>query len=156
MEPLLDFYIKNVGKRPLFEDIMAIDFYDGPTEALCKVIDGEQWVICSLVYIDFKKRERIYTVLEIDRDLLLKLKSNLEHRLPDQEDNYARLKAQVKDVYNHYSGKIFLFKSDWLNSVDYKVVEISLMHLLYFVDIEQVLEQSEELKLKWTGFFSSK
>ena len=156
METLLDICKKNVGKRPLFEDIMAIDFYDGPTEALCKVIDGEQWVICSFVYIDFKKRERIYTVLEIDWDLLLKLKSNLEHRIPDQEDNYANLKAQVKVIYNGYSGKVFLFKSDWLNSIDYEVVGIPLKHLLYFIDIEQVLEQSEELKLKWAGFFSSK
>jgi hypothetical protein len=95
-------------------------------------------------------------VLEIDRDLLLKLKSNLEHRLPDREDNYENLKVQVKAIYNDYSGKIFLFKSDWLNSIDYEVVEIPLKHLLYFIDIEQVLEQSEELKLKWAGFFSSK
>jgi hypothetical protein len=43
-----------------------------------------------------------------------------------------------------------------LNSIDYEVVEIPLKHLLYFIDIEQVLEQSEELKLKWAGFFSSK
>jgi hypothetical protein len=156
MKTLLDIYKENVGKKSLFNEIVDIDFYDGPTEALCKVIDTGQWYICSLVYIDFKKKERIFTLLEIDQDLQSDLKSKLGHKMPEMEDYIENLKAKVKDIYSGYSGKVFLFKSDWLNSVDYEVAEIPLVNLQYFRDIEHVLEQSEELKLKWTKFFSSK
>ena len=156
MKTLIDIYKENVGKKSLFNEIVDIDFYDGPTEALCKVIDTGQWCICSLVYSDFKKRERIFTLLEIGRDLQSDLKSNLGHQKSEMEDYIENLKAKVKDIYDSYSGKAFLFKSDWLNSVDYEVAEIPLESLQYFRDIEHVLEQSEELKLKWTKFFSSK
>lgn len=149
METFLDIYKENAGKRPLFEDITDIDFYDGPTEALCKLVDVEQWFICSIVYIDLAKSERIYTVLEISRSLMKKIKSNLERQIADQESYYEKIKAQVRAIYKDYAGKVFLFKSDWLNSVNYVVEKIPLRDLRYFSDIEQVLEQSEASKLKW-------
>jgi hypothetical protein len=60
----------------------------------------------------------------------------------------------VAAVYTGYSGSVFLFKSNWLNAVEYEVVEIPLEELQYFRDIEMVIEQSEESKLKWINFFS--
>jgi hypothetical protein len=156
METLLDIYRKNAGKRPLFEDITDIDFYDGPTEALCKLVDVEQWFICSIVYVDLTKGERIYTVLEISRSLMTKLKSNLEHQIAEQESYYEKIKTQVKAVYQDYTGKVFLFKSDWLNSVNYEVEKIPLRDLRYFSDIKQVLEQSEASKSKWLKLVSPK
>jgi hypothetical protein len=156
METLFNIYRKNVGKRPLFEDITDIDFYDGPTEALCKLVGAEQWFVCSIVYIDLKKSERIFTVLEISRDSLLKLKSNLEHQKTGQESYYEKIKEQVNAIYKNYRGRVFLFKSDWLNSVNYDVETIPLRDLQYFNDIEHVLAQSEVSKLKWIKFFSPK
>jgi hypothetical protein len=154
METLLNIYRKNVGRRSLFEEVKDIDFYDGPTEALCKLVDAEQWFICSLVYVDFGKSERIYTMLEISHGSFSKLKSNLESQSTNQESDYEKLKVQVKAIYKDYTGKLFLFKSDWLNSVDYEVTKVSLRDLRYFSDIEHVLEQSEASKLKWIKLFS--
>ena len=154
MKSLLDTYKENVGQRPLFAEIIDIDFYDGPTEALCQLIDSWQWVICSLVYYDIGKGERIFTLLFIGDQLLSKFKSILEKRADDQAGFYKQIKTQVKVVYNSYSGKAFLFKSDWLNATEYDVVEIPFKRLKYFKDIEKVLEQSEESKLKWLSFFS--
>lgn len=154
MKLLLDIYNKNKGKRPLFSDINDIDFYDGPTEALCRLAESEQWLICSLVYIDISGSERIFTMLEINNQLLLELKSVLEKLTDDQEVLYQKLKAQVKAVYNKYSGNIFLFKSDSLYATKYEIVEISLKPLQYFEDIETVLEQNENSKLHWINFFN--
>jgi hypothetical protein len=154
MKSLLDIYSDNKGKRPLFSEIIHIDFYDSPTEALCRLVESEHWFICSLVYIDIKGRERIFTMLEINNQLLLEFKSVLEKLADDREVLYQKLKTQVKAVYKKYSGNIFLFKSDWLNAAEYEVVEIPLKHLQYFKDIEVVLEQNENSKLQWIRFFN--
>lgn len=154
MKSLLEIYQENAGKKSLFSEIVDIDFYDGPTEALCRLADTEQWVIGSLVYIDLNKRERIFTLLEISNDVLLGFKSIFENRPSDQEDFYENLKEQVTVVYTGYAGKVFLFKSDWLNAIKYEVVEISLKDLQYFSDIEKVIGQPEESAVKWRGFFS--
>jgi hypothetical protein len=155
MVHLLDVYRKNVGQRSLFCDTIIIDFYDGPTEAICQLIDSEQWYICSLVYIAIEKTQRIFTTIEISKDLFLKFKSIFENRTADPGEFYQMLKERVAAVYNGYSGNVFLFKCDWLNSVEYEVVEIPLRELLYFNNIEEVLEQDEESKLKWKNFFLS-
>ena len=153
MESLLDTYRKNVRQRSLFTEIVDIDFYDGPTEALCQLVDSRQWLICSLIYFDIKKGERIFTLLEISNEWLLKFKSILEKRSIDQAEVYEKLKEEINSFYNAYSGKLFLFKSNWLNAIEYEVIEIPLTQLEYFKDIEGVLEQSEESKLKWINFF---
>jgi len=153
MKSLLDIYHENVGQKPLFSEIKDIDFYDGPTEALCRLIDTDQWIICSLVFIDFEMDERVFTILEISEDVLFKFQSIFEDRHQDQRHFYKEVKAQVKGVYGNYSGRVFLFNSGWLEGVEYKIVEIPLKDLQYFGDIEIVIEQPEESKLKWRRFF---
>jgi len=156
MKSLLDIYHRNVDQRPLFSEIKDIDFYDGPTEALCRLIDTDQWIICSLVFIDFEMDERIFTLLEISADALFKFQSIFEGRHQDQQHFYPKLKAQVKAVYGNYAGKAFLFKSGWLKSVEYEITEIHINDLQYFVDIEAVIGQSEKSKTKWKTFFAYK
>lgn len=153
MKSLLDIYHENVGQKPLFSEIIDIDFYDGPTEALCQLMETEQWFICSLVYIEFKMGQRVFTLLEISKNSFLKFKSIFESRSADQEDFYQKLKEEVKAIYGNYSGRVFLFKSGWLNAEKYEVVELPLKELQYFNDVEQVLHQSEESKLNWINFF---
>jgi hypothetical protein len=153
MNLLLDVYNKNVGQRALFSEIIDIDFYDGPTEALCRLIDTEQWFVCSLVYIDFNKSERIFTLLEIDSEALLTFKSIFGARPSDQEDFYRKIKERVNDVYVGYADAVFLFKGDWLNAIKYELVKIPLKDLQYFNNIERVIEQTEESAMKWRGFF---
>ncbi len=152
---ILDDYRKNASLRPLYSEIIDIDFYDGPTEALCRLNDSEQWFICSLVSIAFDKWERIFSLLEVTNDVLLKFKFIFENRLPDQHDFYQKLKEQVSVVYADYQGKVFLFKGDRLNAIMFEVVEIPLKDLQYFKDVEAVMGQSEESKLKWKRFFPS-
>ena len=153
MKSLQDTYNKNVGHISLFSEILDIDFYDGPTEAVCQLADSDQWFICSLVYIDMERGERIFTMLEISNESWLHFKSLLERIPSDQANFYRQIKTQVRAVYNNYSGKAFLFKSDWLNGSEYKIVEMPLKQLHYFGDIEEVLGQSEESKLKWKECF---
>jgi hypothetical protein len=153
MNLLLDTYNKNVGQRSLFSEIIDVDFYDGPTEALCQLIGTEQWFVSSLAYIDFSNNERIFTVLEVSNDVLLNFKSILERRTSIQESFYGSLKQQVNAAYTGYAGKVYLFKGDSLSAIKYELVEIPLNYLQYFGDIETVLEQNEESKLKWKSFF---
>jgi hypothetical protein len=153
VKSLLDTYKENVGRRPLFAEIIDIDFYDGPTEALCQLVESNQWVICSLVYADIERGIRIFTLIEITDRSLSKFKQILEKRSSNKTGFYQDIKAQVKGEYDGYIGKVFLFKCDWLDATEYKVVEMPLEHLEYFKDIEDVLGQNEESKARWLSYF---
>jgi len=154
MESLQDVYKVNAGKTSLFSAILDIDFYDGPTEAICQLTDSHRWFICSLVYLDVEVGERIFTVIEVRNELLSHFQSLFGKMATDQSNIYQQIKEEVKKVYDGYSGKVFLFKSDWLNALEYKVVQMPLNQLQYFRDIDEVLGQSEESKLKWKRFIS--
>ena len=67
---LMDTYEKNSGKSSLFDEILYIDFYGSPTEAVCKLEGIRKWFISSLVYFDIEKNRRIFTVLEIQDHLI--------------------------------------------------------------------------------------
>ncbi|HEY8968344.1 MAG TPA: hypothetical protein VIM64_04615 [Puia sp.] len=149
MELLLEAYDKNMGKRPLFSEIVDIDFYDGPTEAMCQLVDTDQWFILSLVYFDVDTNERIFTSLELTNEWLSELSSVWELRSSNVRSFYERVKEKINGIYNVYPGKVFLFRSDWLWSINYEVVQIPLQFLKYFRSIEDVLEQTEESKSKW-------
>jgi hypothetical protein len=153
MELLLDTYKKNVRQRPLFTKIIDIDFYDGPTEAVCQLIDSEDWFICSLLYFDPDAGERIFTILEISNESFLEFKSILEDRSCDQSELYKKLKDKAKSIYDTYLGKVFLLKGNKLDSINYQVIQIPLERLKYFNHIEDVLEQSEESKSQWVSLF---
>ena len=152
---LLDAYKNNVNKRFLFSKFIDIDFYDGPTEAMCQLVDSEQWFICSLVYFDINKDERIFTLLEVNNEWLVELKLILETYSNDTSILHKKLKEKVNLIYKIYSGKVFLFRSDSLAATEYEVVQIPLKDLKYFKGIEDVLDQTEESKLQWVSFFKS-
>jgi hypothetical protein len=153
MKSLQEIYTKNAGKASLFSSILDIDFYDGPTEAVCQLADSHRWFICSLVYIDIELGKRIFTMLEINDESVSHFKSLFERIATDRSNIYHQIKDKVRVIYKNYSGKVFLFKGDWLNASEYKIVQILLSQLKYFRDIDEVLGQSEESKLKWERFF---
>jgi len=115
--------------------------------------DSHRWFICSLVYIDIELGKRIFTMLEINDESVSHFKSLFERIATDRSNIYHQIKDKVRVIYKNYSGKVFLFKGDWLNASEYKIVQILLSQLKYFRDIDEVLGQSEESKLKWERFF---
>jgi len=153
MEMILITYKRNVGKLPLFSKIIDIDFYDGPTEAISKLADTEKWFIGSLVYFDIKNDQRIFSLLELDEHWLLQITSILEEYKSGKMEHYKALKEKIKNLYKTYSGKVFLFKSDQLNAKNYEIAQIPIKHLKYYNDVEDVIEQKEESKMQWIGFF---
>jgi len=153
MTLILDAYTKNAGRKSLFSKIIDIDFYDGPTEALCQLAESSQWFIGSLVNFDIKKDIRVFTILEINDEWALELKEMLTSDSIIQPNRYENIKKRVGQLYSNYSGLVFLFKGHQLNEMGYEVVQISLEYLKYFKEMEDVLEQTEESKLQWMSFF---
>jgi hypothetical protein len=158
MDILFDTYKKNVGLMPLFSLIMDIDFYDGSTEAICKLNNAEKWYVCSLVHINLNPRQRIFTLLELDEQWILKAKPIVEKYQKGDMSSYEAIKREIKLVYDSYKGTVYLFKpdwSDWMDSRNYEIVRIPKESLRYFKDIEDVIEQDKESKLLWMNFFAN-
>jgi len=155
MTLILDAYKENVEKTSLFSKIIIVDFYDGPTEAICKLVDSEQWLVGSIVYFDIEKKERIFTLLEITNESSSELQPILGSSSIIQADIYENIKKEISLIYNNYSGPVFLFRGHQLSDKKYEVVQIPLKHLIYLKDLEDVLAQTEESKLQWVSFFSS-
>jgi len=153
MEVLIKSYDTNKGKNTLFSTIMIIDFYDSPTEALCEVGGGNQWCITSLVYFDPYRNIRVFTLINIENESLSDLKALVESYQLNGIDHFDAMKDCVATYYNNYTGRVFLFMTDWLSSNNYQMTEIPKTSLSYFADIEDVLEQSTHEKERWTDWF---
>jgi hypothetical protein len=150
---LIDIYKGKAGLSPLFSVILDIDFYDGPTEAICKLVDTEKWVICSLVYIDFTNRQRIFSMLEVGEQWLSELRPLVEKYKSGSMDSFEAIKSNVEFMFDNYKDDAYLFKSDSLRAKDYEIVQVPIEYLKYFRDIEEVIEQDDAAKSKWIGFF---
>ncbi len=155
MDILFDIYKRSVGLVPLFSVVLDIDFYDGPTEAICKLIDTERWFISSLVLIDFKTNQRVFTMLELNEQSLSEIRPLIEGYKSGDIDSHERVKDKVKLFFDEYRGAVYLFKSDWLNAIDYEITQVPIEHLKYFNGIEDVVAQNEESKLQWVNFFET-
>ena len=134
---------------------MIIDYYDGATEAICKIKDSEVWVIASLVYFSPESRIRIFTLLEITEQSLPTIKTLAELYLKEGNAAYSSIKQEIEMYYKGYAGKVFLFMGDLLSSVHYQIVEMPNKLLCYFSDIDAVLAQDKKVQDKWIKLFLS-
>jgi len=146
---------KNAGGASLFSQIRIIEFYDGPTEAVCQLADVEEWVICSMVYFNIQKNERIFSMLPISFEWSLKLELDLEVPLEEKWERHEKVKKEIGSFYSGYSGDVFLFRGCSLNKAAYQLAQIPLKYLKYFKGIDDVLGQSEGSMAQWTGLFPS-
>lgn len=153
---LLEIFRRNVNKNSFFAKILDIDFYDGPTEAICQLVDSNEWLICSIVYFKPEEDDRIFSVIQVDSAAILDLVSNCTSMPKDGTLFYEKAKERIKSVYNTYKGDVFLLKSQSLIDQKYEIVQISLKDLNYFASIDDVIMQSESSKLRWKSFFISK
>jgi len=143
----------NVTKRSIFSEIIIIDFYDGPTEAICKIISSNDWVIASLVYFDPNLNERIFSIISLRQDWLDEFESNLQSLRSNNFDSYWDLKNGIKKYFDNYSGDAYLFKCEILSSEVYEVFQIKSNKLEYFANVESVLTQKKDCQLKWIDAF---
>jgi hypothetical protein len=153
MEEIMEIYKRNKGKHKLFEDYIIVDYYDGPIAAIVKLKNFEKWFVCSTVYFDPGNDLRILSLLELNDLWMNENKLLIYEAKMKNIDSYKKMKSKFRSFYKIYSGKVYLFKSNWLLSSDYEIVEIPVSDLMYFNDIEAVLNQPKKSKLKWINFF---
>lgn len=151
MNLLIERYNKNKGKHSLFSDIIYIDYYDGGTQAICKLDHTEQWLICSLTYFNIKDQVRVFALIEAKAEWASRIKSGLDSDKTGKE--YKNLKAQVKNAFDDYSGNAYLMKAEKLEDINYEVIEVPFSGMMYFETIEDVLAQDEKHSLYWAQFF---
>jgi hypothetical protein len=133
----------NVGKKSFFLERIIVDFYDEPTEAICKSDFIDQSFIASLVCFDCDKK-KIFSLVKISPDWLNKYKAEIEAIKSNNFDNYARIKTAIIKYYKNYSGDVYLFKSQSLLGINYEIVKIKVSSLKYFRDIQYVIRQDKK------------
>jgi hypothetical protein len=150
---LLETGMKNAGKKSIFSEIIIIDFYDGPTQAVCKIISSNDWVISSLVYFDPDTSVRIFSIISMPNDWLNKFESDFQLLRNNNFKNYEVIKTNIKRYSENYSGEVFLFKCEYLSSDVYSIVQINSNKLLYFDSVESVVTQNKQSQSKWIEAF---
>jgi hypothetical protein len=162
MKSIIDQYQKLLSQKPIFSEVIIIDFYDGATEAVCKVSNSDEWYICSMVYFNPDSRQRIFSVIKVNEDLWPAFLSEInvfKKIAPDayggKNDYYKKTKKVISNYYEKYTGNVILLMSDSLISFEYKIIEVSRDYLKYFDSIESVLEQDEIAKNQWISLFES-
>lgn len=153
MELLLNAFKLNVGKNPLFSDTIIIDFYDGPTEAICQIRNINEWFISSLVYFNSQTDQRIFSMIKITEEWLSDIRIVVEKYEKGDLMYYSQLKDRIALHYAKYSDVMFLFKSNWLMSPNYEIIEAPLQKIKYFNSIDAVLDQDDESQSKWIDLF---
>lgn len=153
MNDLTDISMENVNNRSIFAEIIIIDFYDGPTEAICKIISSNDWVIASLVYFEPHLNERIFSIISVAHDWLNGFESDFQSLRSNNFESYWEVKSGIKKYSESYSGNAFLFKCKILSSEVYEIVQIKSNKLEYFANVESVLTQKKKHQLKWIDAF---
>src|SRR3569833_1112006 len=147
MMQLLEIFRSNVNRNSVFTKILDIEFYDGPTEAFCQLVDSKEWLICSMVYFKPEERDRIFTIIQVNDGAILDVVSGWNSVRKHSTLYYEKAKEEIKRIYNTYKGDVFLFRSQSLMDKNYEIVQISLEDLKYFGSIEEVvIMQSEASK----------
>jgi hypothetical protein len=153
MDDLIGISMKNVNRRSIFSEIIIVDFYDGPTEAICKIISSNDWVIASLVYFGPHLNERIFSIISVTDDWLNRFESGLQSLRNNNFECYWEIKHGIEKYSRSYSGNAYLLKCGILSAEVYEIVQIKSDKLEYFPNIESVLTQKKEYQSKWIGAF---
>ena len=149
MDDLISISMKNVNRRSIFSEITIVDFYEGPTEAICKIISSDDWVIASLVYFEPHLNERIFSIISVTDDWLNRFESGLQSLRNNNFECYWEIKYGIEEYYRSYSGNAYLLKCGILSAEVYEIVQIKSDKLEYFPNIESVLTQKKEYQSKW-------
>src|SRR5580704_7276432 len=99
MDSLFDQFKMNVGKKPLFSDIIILGYYDGPTEGVCNLMETQSYYIFSLVYLNFANKERMFSLIEVSKKWIQANEKLLaEFRLGDFQ-SFNKMKAKLRTLY---------------------------------------------------------
>ncbi|HEV3250262.1 MAG TPA: hypothetical protein VGZ71_04880, partial [Puia sp.] len=146
---------ENAGKKVLFSEIIMVDYYDGPTQAICKLDRTDIWMFCSLVYFEPDAGIRIFTIINLTEQWIFKNKLLINKFANINFEGFAKMNKEIKPYFNNYRGNVYLFKGKQLDDINYEVTEIPLKYLTHFNNIEKNLDQDEESKLHWLNFFQA-
>lgn len=155
---LTKIYSRNKNIRPLFSESIIIDFYDGLTTGLGKLDTTEIWLACNMCYFEPTKDERIFTLISVGTEVVEQLKPLRDMPKTGEyneqtEKKYQFMMGLIRKCFSDYHGKVYLMKCGDINDVDYEIVEISIVDMRYFDDMEDALNQPEQDKEKWLSFF---
>ena len=136
----------NIGCKELFDQKIILDWYDGTVLGFGKSDDYNKWFICSLVYFDPEKLVRVYVISEASDELIGRAKQYFENR---GEESYHKLHKEIKSEFENYKGDIYLFKGESLESINYKIIKVDSRYLVFFDDLEDVIDQEIKLAANW-------
>jgi hypothetical protein len=131
----------------LFSDITNIDWYDGPILAIAKMINSEDWHICSLVYIDFNNDERIFQIVKVQEAWAKKIIEELN------KTSYKNIRARIKHKFLNYKSDLFIAKTRHSDDKSFELKKISNRHLKYYSSIDKIINQDKRLQNQWKRFF---
>ena len=136
-----------------FTAFEIIDWYDGPTCALCKSQEPDEWFFANIVFIDFERRKRIFVLIQLNAAQSAYLFQALLKTVPGQKRSSILLGKTLRDFIQGYDGAVWLFETDNLDKKSKTIISVDRSFLKYFKSLDEVMNQSKKAKKKWLDVF---
>jgi hypothetical protein len=144
---------EHIGKSCFYDQLIIIDFYDGPIEGICKLENIASNLIFSIIYLDLQRKERIFSLLEIPNEWMAVNESIIKRYENGEMSPYKEIKTKIKSLYKSYYDPAYLFRGEQISDVNYNIVEVNANKLEYFSRVDDVLKQNQKCKTKWNKLF---
>lgn len=124
-----------------FSAIEILDWYDGPTCAVCKSDELDKWFFATLVFTDIQLRRRVFVLMELSD---AEATCILELLLKTDKITTTLLTELLDDLVNSYDGNVWLLDTDNLDKESKTLVQVDKSYLRYFKSLDEVVYQDKE------------
>ena len=147
MEIIFNAYKNNRGLKPLFSIQYIIDWYDGVVSGIGTLIGTNDPYLVNIVAWDFTSRMKIFSIIDITASSFEKFREVIA--IPDSNPIIQLL----EDYVRLYTGDVLLFKSQYLDDVEYDLIINYTIRLHPYNGIEEIANQTDEERQKWFNLF---
>ncbi len=146
-------YKKSKGVSRLFTEIITVDWYDGTTTGVCKLIHSNEWYICNMCYFDPDGDLRIFSLVQATDEWMKDFKAITLSMQEGATVAYGKREELIKKAFENYKGAAFLMKAQDVGDLDYDVVQLPVEDLRYVEGVEKAVNQNQKWKMKWLNYF---
>lgn len=147
MEEIFGLYKKNKGIKPLFSIYYIIDWYDGVLSGIGNLSETNDFYLINIVAWDIVFGMKIFSIVKLTSLWMDKFKDAI-----NQTDSNLVI-TLIEDYIRQCSSDIFLLKAKYIDALEYDLVRLDANSLHLYNGIEEIVNQSDEEKLKWFNLF---